>query len=290
MVDALLSVLFLGLVPVLGVQGDASSSLGANLLSVAPPSVLDEPSVSALMRLSGDLSASGVLIVDLDSGQRVFERDADVPRPTASLTKLMTALLIVEGHAMSEIVTIPADIGAVGGSSAQLRPGDRYSVGDLLSALLILSANDAAVALARYHSGSVSGFVEEMNDRAQALGMRDTSYVNPTGIDAPGQNASPQDLAWLTMFAYRYPDIHVRMGTPEATIQSEGGHVIRLSHTHQMLHGESPVVAGKTGTTDGAGQCLLSVVQESGKRYLVILLHSLDRYSDMREVLRVLHV
>lgn len=291
MVDALLSVFFLGLVPVLGVHGDGSSaSLGADLLSVSPPTAFDAPSLSELAHVSNGLSASGILILDLDSGQPIYERDADVPRPMASLTKLMTALIIVENHDMGEWVTI-SEAGVVrpGESSAQLREGDQYTVGDLLSALLILSANDAAVALAQHHSGSTAAFVEEMNERAKELGMKSTSYSNPTGLDASLQKASPQDLAWLTMFAYRYPDIRVRMGTPEATIQSRGGHVISLSHTHQLLHEQSPVVAGKTGTTDGAGQCLLSVVQENGRRYLVILLHSVDRYRDMRAVLRVLH-
>ncbi len=289
MLDALLSVLFVGMVPVLGVHGDTPSSLGADLLSVSPPTVITAPGLSQLLHLSGDLSSSGVLILDLDSGQRVFERDADVPRPMASLTKLMTALIIVENHSMGEWVTVPADIGAVDGSVAHLHAGDSYTVGDLLSALLILSANDAAVTLARYHSGSEAAFVQEMNQRAQMLGMRHTTYDNPTGIDASGQSASPQDIAWLTMFAYRYPDIRIRMGTPEATIQSQGGHLISLSHTHQLLHEHTAVVAGKTGTTDEAGQCLLSVVQENGRRYLVILMHSLDRYADMRAVLRVLN-
>lgn len=290
MVDALLSVLFLGLVPVTGVHGDSGvPTLGADLLTVAAPTALSAPDLSALEHVSTTLSASGILIVDLDSGEPIFARDADVARPMASLTKLMTALLIVEHHRMDEWVTIPPVALDPEGASASLRPGDSYTVGDLLSALLILSANDAAVALAQYHSGSTAAFVEEMNVRATQLGMRNTSYLNPTGFDAIGQRTSPQDLAWLTMFSFRYPDIRVRMGTPEATIQSRGGHIISLHHTHLLLHELSPVVAGKTGTTDGAGQCLLSVVQESGKRYLVILLHSVDRYRDMRAVLRVLH-
>lgn len=289
MLDVLLSVLFVGLVPVLGVHGSNPSSLGADLLSVAPPTELPAPGLSELLHLSGDVSASGVLILDLDSGQRVFDRDADKSRPMASLTKLMTALLTVENHSMGEWVTIPADIGSVEGSKANLKPGDSYTVGDLLSAMLIDSANDAAVTLARYDSGTEDAFVKKMNERAAALGMTHTHYVNPDGLDAPGQDASPQDLAWLTMFAYRYPDVRVRMGTPQATIQSKGGQTISLNHTDEMLHEHTAVVAGKTGTTDNAGQCLLSVVQEGGRRYLVVLMHSLDRYADMRAVLRVLN-
>ncbi len=290
MVDALLSVFLMGLLPVAGVQGEPQNTLGANLLSVSAPAQLEEPGAQSLLELQQRLSASGVLIVDLDSGQPLFRRAADVPRPMASLTKLMTALVIVEHHDMGEWVTIPEDITSIEGSKADLHPGDQYTVGDLLSAMLILSANDAAETLARYHSGNEKSFVKEMNDRAAVLGLKETMYMNADGIDAKGQKMSPQDLAWLTMFVLKYPDIRVRMGTPEATIQSKGGHLISLRHTHELLHEDSPVIAGKTGTTDGAGQCLLSVVQEGGKRYLVILLHSFNRYADMRAVLQVLRV
>lgn len=295
MVGSLLSVFLMGLLPVWGLQSGAEAALPS--VSVAPPAArtLDRAQSTALRR---SLSASGIVVTDLASGQTIFEVDADEPRPMASLTKLMTALLIVERHSLDEVVTVPQDINDVQGNIANLPPGDRFTVGDLLSALLIMSANDAAVTLARFHSGSQSAFVQEMNARALALGLRRTVFGNPTGLDAGDQKSSPRDLAWLTIYALRRTPIADRMGMRGAQIKSREGNVLYLTHTHALLHADSsvrtgqpglPVVrAGKTGTTDAAGQCLLSIVEADGRRYVVVLLRSLDRYGDMRLVLDTL--
>jgi D-alanyl-D-alanine carboxypeptidase len=241
-----------------------------------------------LQEAQAKVSASGMLVMDLESGQQLLGRLVDERRPIASLTKLMTALIIVEHHSMDEWVTIPVAAAEIGGNRAYLEAGQHYRVGDLLSALLILSANDAAVTLALYHSGSVESFVDAMNVRTQELGMSNTSYANPTGFDDPVQYSTPRDLAWLTMFAFREPEIHRRMGMRGTTIVSREGVSTTLTHTHALLHADTPVVAGKTGTTDGAGQCLLSVLSEQGRSMLVILLHSSQRYTDMRVLLDAL--
>ncbi len=287
MYGPLLSVLLMGMIPVWGLS-DQTQSLSREL-SVAPPA-LSASGRTTLQSLASSLSASGVIIADLESGQIVFERNATVSRPMASLTKLMTALIIVENHSMKEIVTVPQDIlNTIGNDREHLPPGDQFTVGDLLSAMLIISSNDAAVTLARFHSGTVSKFAEEMNSRATSLGLKNTSYNNPIGLDAPQQNSTPQDLAWLSMYVYRYPEISKRMATPDAQIKSVNGRVMLLTHTNELLHEDSFVIAGKTGTTDGAGQCLLSIVKEGGHRYVVVLLRSRDRYADMRRILSSLH-
>lgn len=285
MYGPLLSVMLMGLIPVWGLQSTSHADPAS--LSVAPPTP-HRASGATLVGAQKRLSASGVIVMDLDSGQTLYERDADKGRPMASLTKLMTALLIVENHAMDEMVTVPQDIVDVQGNVVDLPPGDRFTVGDLLSALLIMSANDAAVTLARFHSGSQSDFVRAMNDRARELGLRHTTFVNPTGLDAADQQSSPRDLSWLTMYVFHRPEIAERMGKRGAQISSAKGVTIYLTHTHALLHGDSAVRAGKTGTTDAAGQCLLSVVDAHGRRYLVVLLRSLDRYADMRMILDVL--
>jgi D-alanyl-D-alanine carboxypeptidase (penicillin-binding protein 5/6) len=210
----------------------------------------------------------------------------------------MTALIIVENHGLHELVTVPRNIENVQGTVAHLPPGEQFTVGSLLSALLIMSANDAAVTLAEFHSGSVEDFVSAMNERAQELGLTDTSYENPAGLDAPTQKSSPRDLAWLTMFAMRFPEINKPMSTPAAKISSLSGKTYSLYHTHQLVGQDHPleddttddivVQAGKTGTTDAAGQCLLSIVEANGRRYIAILLHSHDRYADMQRVLATL--
>lgn len=285
MYGPLLSVLLMGMVPVWGVQHSIHADLQE--INVAPPGAYGADGVS-FSDLERRLSASGVVIADLDSGQTLYARAAETARPMASLTKLMTALLIVERHDLSEVVTVPRDIGAVSGNVVHLSPGDTLTVGDLLSALLIMSANDAAVTLARYDSGSTEAFVAAMNQRAAQLGLKHTVYVNPTGLDATGQRSSPQDLAWLTMYVLRNPLIAERMSRRGEQIVTGKGKTISLTHTHALLHADTSVKAGKTGTTDGAGQCLLSVVNSRKRQYVVILMRSLDRYADMRAVLDVL--
>lgn len=290
MYGPVLSALLLGMVPVWGVVRQEPPAPAA--ISVAPPASAPLlASVTADADTFARLSASGVLVVDVDSGQRIFSRNIASARPMASLTKLMTALLIVEkyGDHLDTMVTAPATIRTTEGTVAPLVPGEQYSVGDLLSALLVGSANDAAVTLAVEHSGSVPAFVAEMNKRAKELGLKDTAFVNPTGLDAFGQRSTPQDITWLAMFAMRYPQIGTRMSTRSITISATSGKSIALNHTHALLHkGEPDIVAGKTGTTDGAGQCLLSLVEERGRRYLVVLLGSDDRYRDMRTILEAL--
>ncbi len=288
MFGPVLSVLLMGMVPAWGTQQSAPPL--PRVLHVAPPAL--DARLLAGERLAS-LSASGAVVMDLDSGQVLFAHAADTARPMASLTKLMTALLIVEGHALDETVTVPSDIAAVEGNVAYLPPGERFSVGDLLSALLIRSANDAAVTLAQFHSGSVEAFVREMNDRARVLGLTQTSYQNPAGFDAPTQRSTPRELAWLATYVLTEPAIAERMALSSAQIAGSRGSTITLTNTHALLRAADAsagnaaaiVRAGKTGTTDDAGQCLLSIIEAGGRRYVSVFLHSADRYADMRQVL-----
>lgn len=203
----------------------------------------------------------------------------------ASLTKLMTALVIVENHALDERVDIAPAVGQIRDNVAGLEVGDQYALGDLLTAMLVHSANDAAVALAIHDAGSEDAFVEKMNARAAALGLHDTVYATATGFDAPGQQSTPRDLGILTTFVLRFPAIVDRMAMPSFTVRSRSGTVLGFSHTHQLLRQANAITSGKTGTTDDAGQCLMSVFEEGGHRYAAVLLHSDDRYGDMRRIL-----
>ncbi|MDB4978225.1 MAG: serine-type D-Ala-D-Ala carboxypeptidase [Candidatus Peribacteria bacterium] len=281
----LVSVLLLGMIPVTGSLSGGGIELGD--LQIAPPSAIAQNAQTALSLREG-VSASGILITDLASGQVVYGRDLDRRRSIASLTKLMTAIVVVERMKMDDVVTVPENVKDVEGEVVHLRAGAHYRVGDLLSAMLVNSANDAAVVLAEATSGSVGEFVKDMNARAKALGLHDTSFANPSGLDEDNHFSTPRDLAWLVSFALRNPNIAERMATKTETIQSLEGDSIALTHTHQLLHTASAVLLGKTGTTDAAGQCLLSVVKEGGRKYVVILLHSRERYADMRMLLNAL--
>lgn len=285
--------MFEALLPLLlGFQSVSSPSTTAasvlQSLAIVPPSSIELEYISA--------SASGIVVMDAQNGQIVYQRNADQVRPMASLTKLMTALIIAENHNPKEIVTIPAEAAEITGQVANLQAGEQYTVGDLLSALLIMSANDAAVALAIHHSGSVPAFVEEMNTRAVLLGLANTSYANPTGLDSPNQYSTPKDIAWLTQYVASHPLLTTRMSRVDDVIHSVAGATIELAHTHTFMHklpdilsqSQWHVRAGKTGTTYGAKQCLVSLLNGVNRQYIVVLLHSDQRYRDLTNILTVL--
>jgi D-alanyl-D-alanine carboxypeptidase len=276
----------MGMIPVWGLP--SPQPLAASL-TVAPPVVSSENGSARQLQFDHPMTASGIEIMDLESAQVLYSRNAEVSRPMASLTKLMTALIILENHSLDETVKVPLDVANIPGNDTDHLPaGNTFTVGDLLSAMLIISSNDAAVTLARYDSGTVAAFAEKMNARAKELGLTHTSYANPVGFDAPTQESTPQDLAWLALYVFRQPEIARRMSTPDTSITSLEGRTVNLSHTNELLHEDSFVIAGKTGTTDDAGQCLLSIVSEKGHDYVVVLLHSRDRYRDMHVILPAL--
>ncbi len=282
MVGPLLSVLLFGIVPIWGMS-DPGIPLARDL-RVAPP-LTSDLSRSIPRMLAGGLSASGVIVVDLESGQTVYASRPLQSRPMASLTKLMTALLIVEHHSLDEDVEIAPAVGLIRDNVVGLQVGDTYALGDLLTAMLVHSANDAAVALAVYDAGSEDAFVEKMNARAAALGLSGTVYGSATGFDVSGQQSSPRDLGILSMFVLRFPAIADRLALESASVRSRSGTLLGFAHTHQLLRQVNAITAGKTGTTDAARQCLLSVFENQGHRYAAILLHSGDRYGDMRRIL-----
>ena len=275
MLSTLLSVLLVGAIPV-ALPALHDTSVIADV-SIAPP--------SEQLHVMTKISASGAVVIDAHSGQEVYGKSPTFRRPMASLTKLMTALIIVENHALTDLVTVPIEATTVVGNKAYLPPGERFTIASLLSALLISSANDAAETLAIHHSGSVEAFVSVMNSRASSLGLKRTAYANPTGLDSSEQFSSPQDIAWLTMHALGHPEIASRLGRRGQYITSVRGKEIYLAHTHALMHREQAITAGKTGTTKDAGECLVSVVEEGSKQYLVVLMRSLQRYDDMRAIL-----
>ncbi len=284
MYASVLSVLLMGLVPAWDPAPQFSSPSAH--LSVAVP--VPDGDVQKLSTVGRRVTASGVLIVDLQTAQPLYGRNIGRQAGMASLAKLMTAVLIVENHDLDEVVTVPKAATQLDGQH-YLTAGNRFTVGDLLSALLISSSNDAAYSLAVFHSGSIDAFAEAMNARARSLGLKDTSFDNPVGFDDPDQWSTPRDIAWLATFAVRFPVIRTRMSTPESSITSLEGKTVALQNTHELLRKEdSAVVAGKTGTTKGAGECLVSIVKEGNREYLVVLLHSAARYADMQVVLRAL--
>jgi serine-type D-Ala-D-Ala carboxypeptidase (penicillin-binding protein 5/6) len=208
-------------------------------------------------------TAQAAIVVDARDGTVMFAKRPDSERSVASTTKLMTALLALERTKPSDVFTAPAYDAMSAESRINLRPGERMTVHDLLEALLLESANDAAVTLAEGVSGSREAFVEDMNARAAELGLEHTSYANPIGLDEPGNYSSAGDLAALTRVLLRRPRFARIVDMPEAELES--GLRPRVVANRNDLVAAYPWVSGvKTGYTLDAGNVLVGAADGPG--------------------------
>lgn len=228
-----------------------------------------------------NVSAEAVIAYDLDTNQLLFSRHPDERLAPASLTKLMTALLVLESGDTQRLVTIQED-DLVGDSNMGLEAGEVISVEQLLYGLLINSANDAAMALARTVSESVEQFVDRMNQRAAELDLRNTHFLNPHGLDMEGHLSSARDLLVLTHRLWDYPLFRTIVATPDTRV---AGHYLR--NTNELLGAEQLVNGVKTGTTDEAGECLIAGVVSNGHQRFIVILNSRDRYADTRRLIEL---
>ena len=234
----------------------------AVLAAVAPASAVAAPASPRVP------TADAAIVVDARDGTVMFAKRPDSERAMASTTKLMTALLTLEEARPNEVFTAPAYSAAPAESRINLREGERMTVEDLLEALLLESANDAAVALAENISGSRDVFVEDMNDRADELGLDHTSYANPIGLDEPGNYSSARDLATLASVLLRHRRFARIVDMPRATLES--GVRPRVVANRNDLVVAYPWVSGvKTGYTLNAGNVLVGSA-ERGRRARVV--------------------
>jgi D-alanyl-D-alanine carboxypeptidase len=233
--------------------------------------------------------------VDHETGEILYAHAARERRSPASLTKVMTAIVVLEKTQLTDQVVVGPTARDAGGSTLGLRPGQRASVRDLLAALLIKSANDAAVALAEHVGGSVAGFAALMNAKAQALGMRDSHFQNPHGLDAPDHYASAYDLALLTRYALQSPVFAQLVRARQEAIRLMGPGkrrgrpevATRIIRSHNRLLGGFDGADGvKTGFTSEAGRCLVASAQRDGKRLIAVLLNDPRRWDDAASLLQ----
>jgi D-alanyl-D-alanine carboxypeptidase len=221
-----------------------------------------------------DVDARAYLVVDGTTGEVLAARNAHARMPIASVTKLMTVLVALEHLKLGDTVSVQPTAAGVGESSINLRAGERLSVHDLLEGALVQSANDAAYALAAAAGGgNVSRFVREMNAKAGALHLRDTRYVRPDGLDAPGEYSSAADVTRLARILMR--ERAVRETVKLRTADISGGRVL---HTWNDLLGSFPGLIGvKTGHTDAAGWCEVAAVRRPGVSVYATILGSPTR-------------
>jgi D-alanyl-D-alanine carboxypeptidase (penicillin-binding protein 5/6) len=218
----------------------------------------------------------------VEYGQReLWSGNAEKRLPPASLTKIMTALLVLEADRLLEVVTVSRAAAQQGGTRLHLKAGEKLTVGALLAAALIGSANDACGALAEHHAGSVAAFVAQMNARAAALGLADTRFANPCGFDAPAHYSSARDLARLAHAALAFPAFADLVSRPDVRIATaDGRRSFRIRNRNALIGNYAPAIGVKTGYTRRAGRCLIALAQKDGARVMVVMLDARSRWWD----------
>jgi D-alanyl-D-alanine endopeptidase (penicillin-binding protein 7) len=236
------------------------------------------------------LKSSVALVLDQDTSEVLFSKNADAVLPIASLTKLMTALVVVEAALpLDEVLEITdADIDTEKGSRSHLSVGTRLTRGEMLHLALMSSENRAANALGRHYPGGLGAFVEAMNRKAQTLGMQDTRYIEPTGLSSRNQSSAP-DLARLVNAASAYPLIRELSTSPEHRV-AVGRRTLQFRNTNGLVRSKAwDIGLQKTGYIVEAGRCLVMQASMSGRKLIMVFLDSTGKYSRIGDAERVRH-
>jgi len=225
------------------------------------------------------ITAQAAVVVDGQTGRVLYDLGAHQRRAPASTTKIMTALLALEHGGLDDVVTSDIDASTMIGSSVMgLRPGVPITVRDLLYGLMLPSGNDAALLLAEHDAGSVQAFVQEMNRKAAQLGLGDTHFVNPHGLDAPQHYSSAYDLARLARAAMRNPEFAKIVSTQSWHLAPPSDYDV---HNGNSLLATYPGADGvKIGWTEAAGWTLVASATRDSHRLYVVVLDSTDRDAD----------
>lgn len=218
-------------------------------------------------------------LVRIDGVERWSARASVQQRP-ASLTKILTALLVAEAAMPTAPVVVSPRAARAGGARLGLSAGMRLTVEDLLTAMLLRSANDACVALAEHVAGSEPRFVARMNARRAALGIPDAHFTNACGFDAPDHHASAHDLARVADALLAQPVLAAIVARESATLRTLDGRTFRIDNTNALMGRVEGMRGVKTGWTKAAGRCLVALAQRGNTQVLVVLLGAPDRWWD----------
>ena len=235
-----------------------------------------------------ELKSSVALVMDQDTNEVVFAKNSEAILPIASLTKLMTALVMVEAHLpYDEAVTITHDdVDTEKNSSSRLAVGTTLTRGELLHLALMSSENRAAHALGRTYPGGMANFVSLMNAKARMLGMADTRYVEPTGLSSNNQS-SARDLAILVDTAYRDSRLRELSTSPSYTVDV-GARTLQYNNTNRLVHSSAwDIGLQKTGYISEAGQCLVMQAKVAGRKLIMVFLDSAGKFSRLGDAERV---
>lgn len=231
------------------------------------------------------LEAGAALLVDAATGQILYSYNPDDPRPVASTQKLLTALVIAEEGDLNRRATVQVSDTKAEPTKLYLKPGETYRRYDLLNILLVKSMNDVALCLARDNAGSIAAFADKMNAKAQQLGMRNSHFVNPNGLPAPGQYSTARDMARVALAVYRNSTLRKMISDRDITWRYNDGRVRTFTTTNKVLQ-RWPLCNGmKTGYTNAAGHCLISSATYGGRHMISLIFNDKQVWDDSYKML-----
>lgn len=232
-------------------------------------------------------SARGCIVIETTTGRKLFAQNENKKMPMASTTKIMTAITAIENcNDLDEKFEISAKAVGVPGTSLYLRKGDVYSTRDLLYALMLISGNDASVAIAEHVAGSTSEFVTLMNDLSKKIGAKNTHFANTHGLDADGHYTTAYDLAKITAYALNNDIFREIVGTKNTKITNGAGENRYLKNKNKLLSTLDGCIGVKTGFTDDAGRCLVSAIEKNDMRLVCVVLNCGPMFQESAELLK----
>ncbi|MDP2167225.1 MAG: D-alanyl-D-alanine carboxypeptidase family protein [Thermodesulfovibrionales bacterium] len=230
-----------------------------------------------------DISSKAAVVMEAQTGRILFAKNPNLRLPPASTTKLMTAMVVLDRVGMDKVVTISRRAAGAAPTKINLLPGETVKVGTLLYAALLMSANDAATALAEGAAGSEAEFVKLMNSKAALMGLKDTRFINATGLPGKGQRTTALDLAKIMRQALLYPAIKGIINTKSVEVSTERDRSISLENTNKLLWQDEGLIGGKTGYTNKARHCFVCAAQREDETLIAAMLGTPNRKALWRE-------
>lgn len=230
------------------------------------------------------ISAKAAVLLDYETGQVLWGKNSQQSLPPASTTKILTAILAYDMGKVTKECLISPKASSIGEASLNLRSGEVITLEDLLKGALMRSGNDACVAIAENVAGSEGLFVKWMNLKAELLGGNNSHFINTNGLPAPEHTTTVYDLAMICRYAMHNTQFSSVVSTRFDVIGS-GGSKRYLKNTNKLLWKYPWAIGVKTGTTNEAGKCLVAAAEKEGKRYIAVVLNSMDRYGESQRIL-----
>lgn len=257
------------------------------LIQLSPKSICDDIEYNDSVDVSAEITSScttsqseikipetnsrACVVINRNSNTILYGKNENTKRKMASTTKIMTAIIIIENYNLDETVEVSKKAAGTGGSRLGLKTGDKITIRDLLYGLMLCSGNDAAVALAEYAGSNIEGFAELMNKKANDLGLKDTHFETPHGLDADEHYTTAYELATLSNYALNNTTFAQIVGTKNYTV-TINGYPKQLSNTNELLGNLDGVYGIKTGFTNGANRCLVTACKRNNMDIICVVL------------------